>query len=77
MDDDDRDELATLDEAWGEADEPQADASAGRDLGPYPYSTVHACPPGDEALTPCCGRSPFELLADRMTLHDELVTCRG
>lgn len=24
-------------------------------------SVVHACPPGDEGITPCCGRTPFEL----------------
>lgn len=36
---------------------------------------THACPVGDAAVTPCCFRSPFELLGDRMTLAAELVTC--
>jgi len=36
---------------------------------------VHACPPGGSSVTPCCGRSPFEMLADRMTLDAALVTC--
>lgn len=39
---------------------------------------VHACPPGDAAVTPCCGRTPFELpRSDRITLHPTLVTCRA
>jgi len=39
---------------------------------------VHRCPPGDSALTPCCGKSPFELpRTDRLTVHDEQVTCRS
>ena len=38
---------------------------------------VHACPPGDAATTPCCGRTPFELpLNDRITADQALVTCR-
>lgn len=37
---------------------------------------VHACPPGDEGVTPCCHVPPFELpMTDRMTLDPELVTC--
>ena len=37
---------------------------------------THACPPGDAAVTPCCGRTPFELpRTDRMTLDPTLVTC--
>lgn len=38
---------------------------------------VHACPPVGEGLTPCCGRTPFELPhTDRLTV-DEEVTCPG
>jgi hypothetical protein len=38
---------------------------------------THACPPGDAACTPCCGRTPFELpRTDRLTLDPTLVTCR-
>jgi hypothetical protein len=25
--------------------------------------TVHACPPDDSRVTPCCGESPFDLPA--------------
>jgi hypothetical protein len=39
---------------------------------------VHACPVGDSGVTPCCGKTPFELgHASRMTLRDDLVTCKG
>jgi hypothetical protein len=38
--------------------------------------TVHAGPPDGSAVTPCCGRSPFELpRSDRMTYELALVTC--
>lgn len=38
---------------------------------------VHRCPPGDSGVTPCCGRTPFELpRTDRMTDDPRLVTCR-
>lgn len=38
--------------------------------------TVHQCPPSGSGLTPCCGRSPFELPAnDRITTTPEEVTC--
>lgn len=38
--------------------------------------TVHACPPGDEGLTPCCHLTPFELPPSaRMTLDPAAVTC--
>ncbi len=37
---------------------------------------VHACPPGGSGLTPCCGRTPFELpLTDRIS-SEAPVTCR-
>ena len=39
---------------------------------------VHQCPPGHESLTPCCGKTPFELdPMSRITLDASLVTCRG
>lgn len=42
-----------------------------------PTEVTHACPPGDAACTPCCGRTPFELpRTDRLTLDPSLVTCR-
>jgi hypothetical protein len=38
--------------------------------------TVHAGPEDGSAVTPCCGRSPFELpRGDRMTYEPALVTC--
>lgn len=38
--------------------------------------TTHACPIGDAAVTPCCGKDPLALpLFDRLTVLDELVTC--
>jgi hypothetical protein len=38
---------------------------------------VHACPPPGSGLTPCCGRTPFELLrTDRMSADQAAVTCR-
>jgi hypothetical protein len=39
---------------------------------------VHLAPPDNQALMPCCGRTPFELSnTDRLTLDPELVTCRA
>jgi hypothetical protein len=39
-------------------------------------SVIHACPVGDGALTPCCGKSPFELPGtSRMSVDASLVTC--
>ena len=51
---------------------------------PYPFlcpgppaETVHACPPDGSGLTPCCGRTPFELpLGDRIS-SEASVTCPG
>lgn len=37
---------------------------------------IHACPPDGSGLTPCCGRTPFELpLSDRIS--SETATCTG
>jgi hypothetical protein len=37
---------------------------------------IHDCPREGEAVTLCCGRSPFELpRTDWMTLNSEPVTC--
>ena len=39
--------------------------------------TTHRCPSPGEAVTPCCGRTPFELpLTDCLTLEAALVTCQ-
>ncbi len=60
---------------------PRADAwdrfSVLNEFEPEIPEVVHLCPPGDENLTPCCGRSPLGLIGDRITLDPELVTCRG
>lgn len=40
--------------------------------------TVHACPPEDAGLMPCCDRTPFDApRTDRMTADPNLVTCTG
>lgn len=40
------------------------------------HSTVHQCPHEGEAVTPCCGRTPFELLqTDRLSVDVRQVTC--
>ncbi|MFF7837594.1 hypothetical protein ACFZC6_01970 [Streptomyces ossamyceticus] len=47
----------------------------GIDLPPAP--PVHGCPPDGSGLTPCCGRTPFELpRTDRMATDPALVTCQ-
>jgi hypothetical protein len=38
---------------------------------------THACPVGDSNVMPCCGRTPFERIQDRITLDPALVTCYG
>lgn len=39
---------------------------------------VHAFPPAGSGITPCCGRTPFELpRSERMTQVAKLVTCTG
>lgn len=40
---------------------------------------VHGCPPDGSGVTPCCGRTPFELPhGDRMAATDAPdITCRG
>jgi hypothetical protein len=38
--------------------------------------TTHACPPDNSALTPCCGKTPFELArTDRLTYDLAEITC--
>jgi hypothetical protein len=37
--------------------------------------TIHACPPKGAGIMPCCGRTPFEVMADRMTTRPEFVNC--
>lgn len=37
--------------------------------------TVHLTPLPNGFLTPCCGKSPFSLMSDRMTNDVSLVTC--
>lgn len=41
-----------------------------------PTETTHRCPFHGEGFMSCCGKTPFEVpRTDRMTVHDELVTC--
>lgn len=43
-----------------------------------PRETIHECPPKGSGVTPCCGKTPFELpYTDRLTLDQKLVTCEG
>lgn len=37
--------------------------------------TIHQCPPKGEGLMPCCGRTPFEVMNDRMTANPAWVNC--
>lgn len=56
------------------------EAKARNNPGGLP-EVVHACPVGDSGVTPCCGRTPFELPRhDRMTVTEDdsaLVTCKA
>lgn len=37
---------------------------------------THLCPPSGEWVTPCCGKTPFELpRTDHLTLMPEMVNC--
>lgn len=40
-----------------------------------PAIVVHACPPGGSGLTPCCGRTPFEMTREVISRDPKLVTC--
>jgi len=37
--------------------------------------TIHACPPKGSGIMPCCGRTPFEVMSDRMSTKPEVVNC--
>lgn len=59
-------QVAAVAVAWIEAIDRRAAAD----------ETVHAFPPQGSGLTPCCGRTPFELPpTDCMTAIPSLVTC--
>ena len=39
-------------------------------------NVIHRCPRTGEGLTPCCGKTPFELPRhDRLAVNDDDVTC--
>jgi hypothetical protein len=61
------------------SDDPHVPAVVPAGAGEEPADeTVHGCPPDGSGLTPCCGRTPFELpRTDRMTRDAALVTCAG
>lgn len=41
-----------------------------------PAPPIHGCPPDGSGVTPCCGRTPFELpRTDRMSTDPALITC--
>ena len=42
----------------------------------WPGEVIHMCPPDGSGLTPCCGRTPFELPSyHRLTGDPNLVSC--
>ncbi|MEU9323243.1 hypothetical protein AB0D91_05425 [Streptomyces canus] len=56
----------------------EADRSAAelRRVAAETREVVHGCPPDGSGLTPCCGRTPFELpRTDRMSTDPAAVTC--
>lgn len=65
---------------WGrraEDDQQPEPAAVEPPAEPAATETVHACPPDGSGLTPCCGRTPFELpLTDRMS-SEAPTTCPG
>jgi hypothetical protein len=53
------------------------DPPSSRADGEAPREIVHGCPPDGSGVTPCCGRTPFELpLSDRIS-SEAPVTCPG
>lgn len=62
---------------WLELDQERAAVLRQNLAGPEAArEVVHACPPPGSGLTPCCGRTPFELLrTDRMSGDPAAVTC--
>lgn len=51
--------------------------AADRQDGATRTEVVHGCPPDGSGLTPCCGRTPFELpLGDRIS-SEAPTTCTG
>lgn len=38
---------------------------------------IHACPPDNSPVFPCCGAWILEHLDWRMTLNENLVSCTG
>jgi hypothetical protein len=63
---------------WLELDQERAAVLRQNLAGPEAArEVVHACPPRGAGLTPCCWRTPFELLrTDRMSADPAAVTCR-
>lgn len=38
---------------------------------------THRCPLKGSGRMPCCGKSPLDVLEDRITANPDAVTCRG
>lgn len=54
------------------------DAEAYKQLVEQGIVVVHRCPPGDESLTPCCHKTPFDLPSwHRITTEAKYVTCNN
>lgn len=62
-----------------EAEHQAAAVSAGVQPGTEarPRETVHGCPPDGSGLTPCCGRTPFELPRTDRISSEAPITCTG
>lgn len=45
--------------------------------GPEAAEVVHGCPPEGSGLTPCCGRTPFELPRTDRISSEAPITCPG
>lgn len=52
-------------------------AAGARQDGAQPQEVVHGCPPPGSGVTPCCGRTPFELPRTDRISTEAPVTCPG
>lgn len=52
-------------------------AAEARAVTGYQREVVHGCPPDGSGLTPCCGRTPFELPRGDRISSEAPVTCTG
>jgi hypothetical protein len=72
-----------IDKGWSSIDTYQVEDALGPEMadeaqqaGP-PAEVVHGCPPDGSGLTPCCGRTPFELPLGHRISTEAPTTCTG